>query len=61
MNEKSLALIWLTIPADVGEYVWLGRSIRHVLGVAVSLDDTWLSSSTIRIVLRLVVLDGVSK
>ena len=61
MNEQSPAFIWLTMPVDVGEYVWLGLSIMHLLGVAVNFEETWLSSSTISVVVLLVVLGDVSK
>ena len=49
------------MPVDVGEYVWLGLSIMHLLGVAVNFVETWLSSSTISVVVLLVVLGDVSK
>ena len=49
------------MPVDVGEYVWLGLSIMHLLGVAVNFEETWLSSSTISVVVLLVVLGEVSK
>ena len=61
MNAKFPAFIWLTMPVDVGEYVWFGLSIMHLLGVAVSFEEIWLSSSTIRVVVLLVVLGEVSK
>ena len=61
MKANLPSLICVTMPADVGEYAWFGRNIRHVLGVAVSFEDIWLSSSTISIVLLLVVLGELSK
>ena len=59
MNAKFPALICVTIPDVVVEYVWLGLNIVHSLGVAVSFDDAWLSSSTIRVVVLRVLLLGV--
>ena len=59
MNAKFPALICVTIPDVSVVYVWLGLYIIHLLGVAVSFDDTWLSSSTIRVVVLRVLLLGV--